>query len=258
MPILLAGRRSSLWQSRSTRFSRSAFSSMWHAARLNSEGIVRYMSFVAFFPTLLAGPITLYSEMGPQLGIRPQRKGVAQNLLIGLIIFSLGLFKKTVLADTIGLWVDPIFAAVHKGSYPGFFLGWGTALAYTLQIYFDFSGYSDMAIGVARMLGLVLPLNFFSPLRSTSISELWRRWHMTLSRFVRVYIYQPLSIPLTRFASEKGYGKWTHDDGFRVPASLPFHAYHRRMAWTELDIRSFRSDARRVHHHRRTSHRIDP
>jgi alginate O-acetyltransferase complex protein AlgI len=163
---------------------------------------------VAFFPTLLAGPISLYSEIGPQLGIRPQRKGVAQNLLIGLIIFSLGLFKKTVLADTAGLWVDPIFEAVHKGSAPGFFLGWGSALAYTLQIYFDFSGYSDMAIGAARMLGIVLPLNFFSPLRSTSISELWRRWHMTLSRFVRTYIYQPLSIPLTRFASEKGYGKW--------------------------------------------------
>ncbi len=172
-------------------------------------GIVRYMSFVAFFPTLLAGPITLYSEMGPQLGVRPQRKGIAQNLLIGLIIFSLGLFKKTVLADTIALWVDPVFAAVHKGQPPGFFLGWGAALSYTLQIYFDFSGYSDMAIGVGRMLGLVLPLNFFSPLRSTSISELWRRWHMTLSRFVRVYIYQPLSIPLTRFASEKGFGKWT-------------------------------------------------
>src|SRR5271156_2852236 len=173
------------------------------------DGLLRYMGFVAFFPTLLAGPITLYSEMGPQLGIRLQKKGVAQNLLIGLTIFSMGLFKKTVIADTIGLWVDPIFTAVHSGSAPGFFLGWGTAFAYTLQIYFDFSGYSDMAIGVARMLGLVLPLNFFSPLRSTSISELWRRWHMTLSRFVRVYIYQPLSIPLTRFASEKGYGKWT-------------------------------------------------
>ncbi len=177
--------------------------------KVELEGIVRYMSFVAFFPTLLAGPITLYSEMGSQLGIRPQRKGVAQNLLIGLIIFSLGLFKKTVLADTMGLWVDPIFAVVHKGSSPGFFLGWGTALVYTLQIYFDFSGYCDMAIGVARMLGIVLPLNFFSPLRSTSISDIWRRWHMTLSRFVRVYIHQPLSIPLARFAAEKGYGKWT-------------------------------------------------
>jgi alginate O-acetyltransferase complex protein AlgI len=177
--------------------------------RVVLDGLVRYMSFVAFFPTLLAGPITLYSEMGPQFGNQPQRKGVAQNLLIGLIIFSLGLFKKTVLADTIGLWVDPIFAAVHQGSSPGFFLSWGTAFAYTLQIYFDFSGYSDMAIGVARMLGFVLPLNFFSPLRSTSISELWRRWHMTLSRFVRVYIYQPLSIPLARLAAEKSYGKWT-------------------------------------------------
>lgn len=176
--------------------------------KVQLEGIIRYMSFVAFFPTLLAGPITLYSEMGPQLGVRPQRKGVAQNLLVGLIIFSLGLFKKTVIADTIGLWIDPIFTAVHMGRPPGFFLGWGTALAYTLQIYFDFSGYSDMAIGVARMLGLVLPLNFFSPLRSTSISELWRRWHMTLSRFVRVYVYQPLCIPLTRFASQHDYGKW--------------------------------------------------
>jgi alginate O-acetyltransferase complex protein AlgI len=177
--------------------------------KVELEGIVRYMSFVAFFPTLLAGPITLYSEIGPQLGIRPQRRGVAQNLLIGLVIFSLGLFKKTVLADTIGLWVDPIFAAVHKGSSPGFFLGWGTAFAYTLQIYFDFSGYCDMAIGVARMLGIVLPLNFFSPLRSTSISDIWRRWHMTLGRFVRVYIHQPLSIPLARFAAEKGYTTWT-------------------------------------------------
>jgi alginate O-acetyltransferase complex protein AlgI len=173
------------------------------------EGLVRYTSFVAFFPTLLAGPISLYSEIGPQLGIRPQRKGVAQNLLIGLVVFSFGLFKKTVLADTAGLWVDPIFAAVHKGNAPGFFLGWGAAFTYTLQIYFDFSGYCDMAIGSARMLGIVLPLNFFSPLRSTSISDVWRRWHMTLGRFVRTYIHQPLSIPLTRFAARKGYGKWT-------------------------------------------------
>ena len=173
------------------------------------EGLARYMSFVAFFPTLLAGPITLYSEIGPQLGIRPQRKGVAQNLLIGLIVFSLGLFKKTVLADTAGLWVDPIFASVHHGSTAGFFLGWGAAFTYTLQIYFDFSGYCDMAIGAARMVGIVLPLNFFSPLRCTSISDLWRRWHMTLGRFVRTYIHQPLSLPLARLAAEKGYGKWT-------------------------------------------------
>jgi D-alanyl-lipoteichoic acid acyltransferase DltB (MBOAT superfamily) len=186
--------------------------------KVELEGLTRYMSFVAFFPTLLAGPITLYSEMGPQLAVRPQRKRVAQNILIGLIIFSMGLFKKTVLADTAGLWVDPIFISVHGGSAPGFFLSWSAAFAYTLQIYFDFSGYSDMAIGAARMLGLILPLNFFSPLRSTSISDLWRRWHMTLGRFVRTYIHQPMTIPLTRFAAEKNFGKWT---GFAISIFLP-------------------------------------
>jgi D-alanyl-lipoteichoic acid acyltransferase DltB (MBOAT superfamily) len=177
--------------------------------KVQLDGILRYMSFVAFFPALLAGPITLYSEMGPQLGIRPKGREVPQNLLIGLVIFSLGLFKKTVLADTAGLWVDPTFASLHQGASPGFFLSWGVALTYALQIYFDFSGYCDMAIGAARMLGIVLPLNFFSPLRSTSISDFWRRWHMTLGRFVRVYIHQPLSIPLARRAAERGYGKWT-------------------------------------------------
>jgi alginate O-acetyltransferase complex protein AlgI len=182
------------------------------------QGLIRYTSFVAFFPTLLAGPISLYSEIGPQLGIRPQSGGVPQNLLIGIILFSLGLFKKTVLSDTMGLWVDPIFAGVHKGIAPGFFLAWGSTLAYTLQLYFDFSGYCDMAIGAARMFGIVLPLNFYSPLRSTSISELWRRWHMTLSRFVRTYIHQPLSIPLARLAAEKGYGKWA---GMTISTFLP-------------------------------------
>ena len=146
-----------------------------------------------------------------------------------------------------GLWVDPIFTAVHKGSAPGFFLGWGTAFAYTLQIYFDFSGYCDMAIGVARMLGIVLPLNFFSPLRSTSISDLWRRWHMTLGRFVRVYIHQPLSIPLARFASREGLRQMDRADDLHVPADVSLHAYHRNMARAKLDLRSFWSDARHLH-----------
>jgi D-alanyl-lipoteichoic acid acyltransferase DltB (MBOAT superfamily) len=172
------------------------------------QGLIRYLSFIAFFPTLLAGPITLYSEMGPQLAVRPQRDRVPQNLLVGALLFTLGLFKKTVLADTIALWVDPIFTAVHHGSHPGFFLGWSAAIAYTLQIYFDFSGYCDMALGAARMLGIVLPLNFFSPLRSTSIADLWRRWHMTLGRFVRTYIHQPMMIPLARLAADKGLSKW--------------------------------------------------
>jgi alginate O-acetyltransferase complex protein AlgI len=177
--------------------------------RVVPDGLMRYMAFVAFFPTLLSGPITLHQEVAPQLAVRPERRLVAQNLLIGLIIFSFGLFKKTVLADTAALWADPIFNAAQSGARPGFFLSWGAAFTYTLQIYFDFSGYSDMAIGVARMLGIVLPLNFFSPLRATSVIDIWRRWHMTLGRFVRMYIHQPLTIPLTRLAVFRNYGRWT-------------------------------------------------
>jgi D-alanyl-lipoteichoic acid acyltransferase DltB (MBOAT superfamily) len=156
--------------------------------------------------------------VAPQLAVRPDRQRIAQNLLIGLVIFSFGLFKKTVFADTAALWADPVFNAAQSGGHPGFFLSWGGAFTYTLQIYFDFSGYSDMAIGVARMLGIVLPLNFYSPLRSTSISELWRRWHMTLSRFVRMYIFQPLIIPLTRTVADRGYGRWK---AFSVSMLLP-------------------------------------
>jgi len=177
--------------------------------RIVPGGLMQYMAFVAFFPTLLSGPISLHQEVAPQLAERPERKRVAENLLIGLIIFSFGLFKKTVLADTAALWADPVFNAAQSGARPGFLLSWGAAFTYTLQIYFDFSGYSDMAIGVARMLGIVLPLNFFSPLRSKSVVDLWRRWHMTLGRFVRMYIHQPLMIPLTRLAMNNNYGKWT-------------------------------------------------
>jgi D-alanyl-lipoteichoic acid acyltransferase DltB (MBOAT superfamily) len=176
--------------------------------RIVPDGLMRYMAFVSFFPTLLSGPITLHQEIAPQLALRPDRRRVAENLLIGLVIFSFGLFKKTVLADTAALWADPVFNAAQSGVRPGLFLSWGAAFTYTLQIYFDFSGYSDMAIGVARMLGIVLPLNFFSPLRSTSMIDIWRRWHMTLGRFVRVYIFQPLTIPLTRLAVGRGYGRW--------------------------------------------------
>jgi len=180
--------------------------------RVIPSGIVKYLAFVLFFPTLISGPITLYQEMEPQLSKRPERDRIASNLLVGLIIFSFGLFKKTVLADTAALWANPVFdatqAGVGAGAHPGFLLSWGAAFTYTLQIYFDFSGYCDMAIGVARMLGIILPLNFFSPLRSTSVMDLWRRWHMTLGRFVRMYIHQPMLIPLTRVAVDRELSLW--------------------------------------------------
>ena len=151
-----------------------------------------YALFVTFFPQLIAGPIVHHKEMLSQF-IEPKRlKPHVENIAVGLTIFSIGLFKKTVLADGVAEYASPVFDAAESGSTIMFFEAWGGALAYTMQLYFDFSGYSDMAIGAARLFGIRLPLNFHSPYKATSIVEFWRRWHMTLSRFLRDYLYIPL------------------------------------------------------------------
>ncbi len=171
--------------------------------------LVDYFGFILFFPSIVSGPIVFYRELAPQLELRPERAKLVEDLTVGSVIFSLGLFKKTVIADTFALWVDPAFAAAHAGAPIGAAAAWGAAAAYVLQLYFDFSGYSDMAIGLGRMFGVVLPMNFFSPIRCTSILEYWRRWHMTLSRWVNLYIFQTLAIPAARLSSRwnlGGYG----------------------------------------------------
>jgi len=153
---------------------------------------LHYALFVTFFPQLIAGPIVHHREMLPQFMAKKTLRLNADDLSIGITIFSIGLFKKAVLADGIAAYASPIFDAAARGETLTFFEAWGGALAYTMQLYFDFSGYSDMAIGAARMFGIKLPLNFHSPYKATSISEFWRRWHMTLSRFLRDYVYIPL------------------------------------------------------------------
>jgi D-alanyl-lipoteichoic acid acyltransferase DltB (MBOAT superfamily) len=152
---------------------------------------LNYALFITFFPQLIAGPIVHHKEMLPQFA-SGQAKITANNLVVGVSIFAIGLFKKTVIADSIAVYATPIFASVDGGQSVDFFTAWAAALAYTFQLYFDFSGYSDMAIGLARMFGIKLPINFYSPYKATSISEFWRRWHMTLSRFLRDYLYIPL------------------------------------------------------------------
>ena len=160
-----------------------------------SKGLAReysathYALFVTFFPQLIAGPIVHHREMLPQFARRDALKPRLVHLAVGLTIFSIGLFKKAVLADGVAVYATPVFDGALNGEDPGFILAWTAALAYTFQLYFDFSGYSDMAIGIARMFGIRLPLNFFSPYKATSIVEFWRRWHMTLSRFLRDYLY---------------------------------------------------------------------
>lgn len=152
----------------------------------------RYALFVSFFPHLIAGPIIHHKEMMPQFAEQRVYRFDPENLATGLTLFTLGLFKKVVLADRIAPYASPVFAAADAGGTIPMADAWIAALAYTLQIYFDFSAYSDMAIGLARMFGIHLPLNFNSPYKATSIIDFWRRWHMTLSRFLRDYLYIPL------------------------------------------------------------------
>lgn len=153
---------------------------------------LHYCLFVTFFPQLIAGPIVHHKEMLPQFA-----KNFIYNLnysclALGIAIFSIGLFKKVVLADGVSEYATPVFTSAENGLALSFVEAWCGALAYTFQLYFDFSGYSDMAIGLARMFGISLPLNFQSPYKAYNIIEFWRRWHITLSRFLRDYLYIPL------------------------------------------------------------------
>jgi D-alanyl-lipoteichoic acid acyltransferase DltB (MBOAT superfamily) len=150
---------------------------------------LRYGLFVTFFPHLIAGPLVHHREMIPQFGSHATLHPRWERFAVGLTLFSIGLFKKAVIADGIATLANPVFNNAASGVEPSLFIAWTGALAYTFQLYFDFSGYSDMAVGLARMFGIKLPMNFFSPYKATSIVEFWRRWHMTLSRFLRDYLY---------------------------------------------------------------------
>jgi D-alanyl-lipoteichoic acid acyltransferase DltB (MBOAT superfamily) len=151
-----------------------------------------FLLFITFFPHLIAGPIIHHKEMMPQFRETKTFRFHWDNLAVGLAIFAVGLFKKAVIADRLGDTAGKIFGAGAAGTPMVARDAWGGALCYTFQLYFDFSGYSDMAIGLARMFGIVLPLNFNSPYKAVSIADFWRRWHMTLSRFLRDYLYIPL------------------------------------------------------------------
>jgi len=160
--------------------------------RVASEpSLTNYSLFVTFFPHLIAGPIIHHKEMMPQFE-RRARDAFAEDFAAGSALFAIGLAKKLLLADPMIGFVNDAFIAANTGQHIGAFAAWQGALAYTVQIYFDFSAYSDMALGLARLFGIDLPVNFDSPYKSRSVIEFWRRWHMTLSRFLRDYLYLPL------------------------------------------------------------------
>lgn len=156
---------------------------------IKETNFLDYCIFVTFFPRLLMGPITRYNEIMPQFQLTAQKKIDYRNMSIGLFLFFLGLCKRVVIADTFGIYADLGYKATQTLSMTE---AWITSLCYTFQIYFDFSGYTDMAIGTAYFFNIKLPVNFNSPYLSMNIQDFWRRWHITLSRFLRDYIYIPL------------------------------------------------------------------
>jgi D-alanyl-lipoteichoic acid acyltransferase DltB (MBOAT superfamily) len=147
------------------------------------------MLFVTYFPHLLAGPILHHKEMMPQFANLKNSVINYRNIAVGLFIFSIGLFKKVIIADTFAVWAN---AGFDTATTLNLFEAWATSLSYTFQLYFDFSGYTDMAIGISLMFNIKLPINFNSPYKALNIQDFWRRWHITLSRFLRDYIYIPL------------------------------------------------------------------
>jgi len=161
-------------------FEQITFLSSAYQGEPGARDFVSYCLFITFFPHLIAGPIVRYQEIYPQLNRETNFKLTAANMSDGLMIFAIGLFKKVILADSFRLIVNPLF---DRATMMSFFDAWGAALAFALQIYFDFSGYSDMAIGLARMFGVKFPENFDSPYQARDIIQFWRRWHITLSFF---------------------------------------------------------------------------
>jgi D-alanyl-lipoteichoic acid acyltransferase DltB (MBOAT superfamily) len=184
-------------------FQKIAFLVDVHSQRIKSFSFADYCLFVLFFPQLIAGPIVHFREMMPQFQ-RASCRFDKEDVAVGLTLFFMGLFKKVCLADGIAPYVTPTFESAAAGGNIPLILAWIAALGFTLQIYFDFSGYSDMALGLGRCFGVRLPPNFDSPLKASSIIEFWLRWHMTLTRFLTAYLYNPMVLWLTRRRLAKG------------------------------------------------------
>ncbi len=155
--------------------------------------LIRYTLYIAFFPQVLAGPLVRWREIMHQFDERPYlRTDAAQRFAQGLMLLVMGLVKKVFVGDPLAEYANPVFAAAAAGKAVSIVEAWQATLAFGFQIYFDFSGYTDMALGIALMFGVVLPPNFETPYRAASLQDFWRRWHMTLSRFLRDYLYIPL------------------------------------------------------------------
>jgi len=175
-----------------------------YTGQVQGLSFVKYALFGSFFPYVTAGPIVRQSEIFRQMELPAGERTGRTPIAVGLTLFAMGLFKKVVLADNIAPYVTTLFGAVATGAATGPLNAWIGALSYTLELYFDFSGYSDMALGLGCMFGLRLPLNFNSPLKATSMIDFWRRWHMTMVRFFTSHVYTPITVSVMRRTTRLG------------------------------------------------------
>lgn len=167
------------------------------------RGMVTYGAFITFFPQLVIGPITYLKEFRPQTVKADFGRLRQTDLAVGAALIAIGLFKKLVLADSLAPIADPIFAKAALAAPVDPLSAWAAVVAYYLQLYFDFSGYSDMALGIARLFGIRFPINFFSPLKAVGVIDFYRRWHMTLTRVISRFLYTPLSLLGGRWAAQR-------------------------------------------------------
>lgn len=181
-------------------FTQIAFLLDCFQAKVKERVFTQYALFVSFFPHLLAGPLLHHRQMMPQFSKADSFVFQKSKFVAGLVLFVIGLAKKLLLADVLNSYVAPFYESLAQGHQPNFWAAWLACLAYNFQLYFDFSGYSDMAVGLALLFGIVLPFNFNSPLRASSMIDFWQRWHMTLTKYAGDYLYMPLTLYAMRSA----------------------------------------------------------
>ena len=184
-------------------FTQIAFLIDSYQNRVKERNFAQYILFVSFFPHLLAGPVLHHKQMMPQFSDQGNFSLQKEKIALGISTFAVGLAKKVLLADTLGGYVATFYNSLLQGNLPSFWVSWIGSLGYTFQLYFDFSGYSDMAVGLALLFGIWLPYNFNSPFKATSIIAFWQRWHITLTKYVGEYLYTPITLKFTRMAHDK-------------------------------------------------------
>ena len=206
-----------------------------HGGRAKQRSFAKYTTFATFFPYVTAGPLVMQKEIFDQMENRKDSALDSGRLALGLSIFAMGLFKKVVFADSLAPFANAAFDGVAAGGAIDPLTAWTGSLAYTLQLYFDFSGYSDMAIGLGLIFGLKLPLNFNSPFKATSISDFWQRWHMTMTRFFTNYVFSPMAMNGMRKAMQKqmpAFAKFVYSGAWPIIFTMLIAGIWHGSGWT--------------------------